>query len=264
MPDYQNSKAPAAPVQAQIQENEPTNEIDLMEVLFRLLGGWKLIVALALIFALLTGLYTYYLVTPMYEATSHIYVVSRNDSVINMSDLQIGTALTTDYIKAFDMWEVHEQVISNLDLPYTYATLKKSLTVKNPSNTRIIDITFTSPNPKEAADVANEYAKVICKYIAETMSTVEPNIMSVALYPNNPVSPNLSRNVMMGFAAGGVLAVAILIIRMMADDKYKSAEDIRRYAGLITLAVVPIEDSMEAEREKVERDNKRLKQRRNK
>ena len=264
MSDIQKNAMPAAPVRGKTAAEDQEYEVDLMEVLFRLLGGWKLIVALSLAGALIAGLYTHYMVTPMYEATAHIYVVNRNDSVINMADLQIGSALTSDYLRAFDMWEVQEQVISNLDLPYTYSRLRKYLRVRNPSNTRIIDITYSSPDPREAADIANEYAAVGCQYIADTMSTGKPNVMSVALYPNNPVSPKLSNNVMMGFAVGAVLACAIVIIQMMADDKYKSAEDIRRYTGLTTLAVVPIEESMEAEREKADRSNKRKSQRRSK
>ena len=69
-----------------------------------------------------------------------IYVLSRRDSAINMSDLQIGTALTSDYIKVFQMWEVHEAVISNLDLPYSYSKMKSMLSVVNASDTRMLDI----------------------------------------------------------------------------------------------------------------------------
>ena len=51
---------------------------------------------------------------------------------------------------------------------------------------------------------------------------------------------------------------------MLADDKYKSVEDIRRFTGLTTLAVVPIDDSMEVEREKADREDKRQRKRRSK
>ena len=89
--------------------------VDLVELLYRLLGNWKLIVCLSLALALAAGLYSAFLVTPMYEATSTIYVLNRSDSAINLSDLQLGTYLTQDYIKVFEMWEVHEQVISSYE-----------------------------------------------------------------------------------------------------------------------------------------------------
>lgn len=234
------AKTPEYAVQPQTADSDT---IDLVELMYRLLGRWKLIVILAVLLALAAGLYTEFFVTPMYEATSTIYVLSRSDSAINMSDLQIGTALTSDYIKVFQMWEVHEEVISNLNLPYSYGQMRSRLSVANDSGTRMLDITFKSPSPEEAAAVANEYAKVASQFIADTMSTDKPNIMSVALVPGNPVSPNRTKNVMLGFMLGAVLACGYVTLQMLMDDKYKTAEDIRRYTGLATLAVVPIEES---------------------
>ena len=192
----------------------------------------------------------------MYQATSTIYVLCRRDSAINMSDLQIGTALTSDYIKVFKMWEVHEEVISNLNLPYSYAQMRSMLSVANESGTRMLDITVTSPSPTEAAAIANEYAKVASQYIADTMATDKPNIMSVALVPANPVSPNKTRNIMLGFMLGLVLGAGIVTLRMLADDTYKTAEDIRKYTGLATLAVIPIENEPDEKKSKNKTGNK--------
>ncbi len=227
---------------AKAQNNDGGMEIDLIELLYRMLASWKLIALLALAGMLGAFGITYFLITPLYQAKSTIYVISRSDSVINMSDLQIGTALTQDYIKVFDMWEVHEQVISNLDLPYSYSQMRKNLSVSNTSNTRMLDITVTSANPEEAAAIANEYARVASDFIAETMSTDKPNIVSVALVPSNPVSPSMVRNIAIGFLAGAVVAAGIVVIRMLLDDKIKTAEDIRRYTGLVNLAIVPKEN----------------------
>ena len=102
----------------------------------------------------------------------------------------------------------------------------------------MIDITITSPSPEEAAAIANEYAKVASQFIAETMSTDKPNIMSVALVPSNPSSPSLPKNVVMGFMLGAVLSCGYLVIRFIMDDKYKTTEDIRKYTGMTNLAVI--------------------------
>ena len=90
---------------AQPEQGEDT--IDLLELFMGLLAHWTLIAATAVVGAVLMALYTFFLVTPMYKATATIYVVSRNDSVLNFSDLQVGSELTSDYIKVFEMWEVH-------------------------------------------------------------------------------------------------------------------------------------------------------------
>lgn len=222
---------------------EDSDTIDMVALMYRLLGSWKRILCTALLFAVVAAVYVLYFVTPMYQATSTIYVLSRRDSAINISDLQIGTALTSDYIKVFKMWEVHEEVISNLDLPYSYTQMKEMLSVVNESDTRMIDISVMSSSPEEAADIANEYAKVASQYIADTMSTDKPNIMSVALVPANPISPNKTLTVLAGFMIGAALAAGIVTLRFLMDDKYKTAEDIRAYTGLVTLAVVPVDES---------------------
>ena len=224
------------------QQPEDAAEIDLLELMYCLLGGWKIILCLALICAIVAGVFTVFFVTPMYCATSTIYVLSRKDSAINMSDLQIGTALTSDYVKVFSMWEVHEEVIANLDLPYSYAQMEKMLTVNNDSGTRMLDISIKSPSPTEAAAIANEYANVVSQYIAQTMATDKPNIMSVALVPTNPVSPNKTKNIMLGFILGFLLGAGFITLRTITNDTYKTAEDIRKYTGLVTLAVVPVEN----------------------
>lgn len=236
----QNGIVPTAPLVPQQSDDETT--IDLVDVFYRLLASWKLIVCLALVFAIAAGIYTVYFVTPLYRATSIIYVLSP-ESIVNVSSLQLGTALANDYIKVFDMWEVHEEVMSNLNLNYTYTEMQKNLSVTNTSGTRMLDISVTSPSPAEAAAIANEYAKVACEYIHETMVIDKPNIMSKALEPTNPISPNKVRNIALGFILGAVLASGIVILRFLMDDKLKTAEDIRQYTGLTMLAMVPVEES---------------------
>ncbi len=235
-----NGISPAAP-SVQQQSNNEEITIDLVDLFYRLLDSWKLIVCLALVFAIASGVYTVYFVTPLYRATSIIYVLSP-ESIVNLSSLQLGNALTSDYIKVFDMWEVHEEVISNLNLDYSYSQIKKMLSITNTSNTRMLDISVTSPSPAEAATIANEYAKVASEYIHETMAVDKPSIMSVALEPANPISPNKVRNIALGFIMGALLASAIVVFRYLMDDKLKTTDDIRKYTGLVTLAVVPIED----------------------
>lgn len=236
-----------------VQAQNNVDTIDLVELMYRMLAQWKLIVCLALSFTIIAGVYSVFFITPLYKATSTIYVLSRRDSAINMSDLQLGKALTSDYIKIFKMWEVHEEVISNLNLPYNYDEMRRMISVTNEADTRMLDISITSANPEEAAIIANEYAKVVSQFIADTMATEKPSIMSVALVPANPISPNKTRNVMVGFMLGFVLACGIITVAMLMDDKYKTAEDIRRDTGLINLAVVPIEEGSASKKTRLPR-----------
>ena len=116
----------------------------------------------------------------------------------------------------------------------------------------MLDITVTNPDPEEAAAIANEYADVGAKYISEKMKTDEPTLMSSARVPENPFSPNKAKNILLGFVVGFVLACAVVVLRTMLDDTYKSADDIRKYTGMVVLASIPLADAGEQPKEKNE------------
>jgi len=234
-----------------VESDEET--IDLLELLYALLGKWREIAAATVACALIAAIGVLFFVTPKYQASSTIYVISRKDSAINISDLQIGTALTDDYIQVFHMWEVQEKVISNLDLPYTYSQLDGMLSVTNASNTRMLEITVTSESAQEAADIANEYATVVRDYIAKKMATDKPSIMSTALVPTVPVSPNKTKSILLGALLGFVVSAGVVVVITLLDDTYKTTEDIKKYTGLVTMAVIPLEKSDEPKHQRADK-----------
>lgn len=214
-------------------------EIDLLELFYRLLENAKKIAAAAAVGLLIALVYSFLLATPMYEATCRIYVTNASDSAINLSDLQIGNYLAADYQEVFKSWEVHEQVLKNLGLDYTYEELESMMEITNPSDTRILNVTVTSSDPKEAQDMANEYANVARAYISRTMDTNEPSILSSALLPDKPVSPRKMLNAVLGVVLGALIMIAVITVQFLMDDKIKTSDDVRKYADMPTLAVVP-------------------------
>ena len=80
---------------AAINGTETEEEIDLVEVFYLLWGHILQIIACFLVGALLAFGFTYFFVTPMYQASASIYIVSAsNNSIVNLTDLQIGSQLT--------------------------------------------------------------------------------------------------------------------------------------------------------------------------
>ena len=226
---------------AALQEDEVT--IDLMEMLTQILDHWLLVVICAVLGTAVMGVYSFRLATPLYKSTAKLYVVNSKDSAINLSDLQIGNYLAQDYQEVFHNWHVQDRVIEELDLHYTYSQLNGMVSVTNPSNTRILYITVTSPDPREAQDIAGTFAKVACEFIAVKMDQEQPNVFEEPRLPTSPSSPNKSRNLMIGFLLGALLAIAVIVIRYVADDKIRTPEDIEKLLGLPTLGVVTEQES---------------------
>ena len=229
-----------------VQGTETADEevtIDLVEVLNRILDHWLLVAVCAVVGALIMGVYSFFIATPMYQSTAKLYVVNSKDSAINLSDLQIGNYLAQDYQEVFYNWHVQDRVIEELGLNYSYGQLRGMVSVSNPTNTRILYITVTSPDPEEARLIASTFAKVACEFIAVKMDQQQPNVFEEARHPMSPSSPNKSRNLMLGFLIGMLAAIAVVVIQYLADDKIRTPEDVEKVLGLPTLGVVTEQSS---------------------
>ncbi len=215
-----------------------TKTIDLVGFMFRLLERCWLIVLAAIIG---TGGAWYYSrrYVPVYSATAKMYIVSPGDSLINFSDLQLGTVLTLDYQEVFKTWEVHEMVRKELNLNYSYQQLQSMISVVNPEDTRILYLTAVHPNAQLAADIANAYAKAAKMFITESMRGEEPTDFSIALVPSVPISSSRRSTIIKGFLLGSALMVGLLFAQYVLDDRPQTPEDIMRSAGIPTLAILP-------------------------
>ena len=214
-------------------------EIDLIELMYRLLEKAKLIILVAIAGAIIAGVITFQFMTPTYTATSKLYVLNSKDSALSLSDLQIGTQLASDYIEVFSNWHVHEMVIQRLGLDTTYTELDKRVSVSNPSGTRILYIKVNAESPEAAKDLADTYALVAQEFIAAKMETEMPNVFEEALTPSKPSSPNKTRNVILGFLLGAVLACGIVVVQFLTDDRIRTSESLEKYLNMPTLGMMP-------------------------
>lgn len=225
-----------------VKQAETNMEFDFLDFLKYLMRKIKIVLGAVVAAFLMAFFYAFIVATPMYEATAQLYVVNSQDSVVNLSDLQIGSYLTSDYQLVFKTWEVNQQVIKNLQLHYSVSELQNMLTVTNPSNTRALFITITSSSPKEAAVIANEFATVARQYISDTMLTELPTTLSTALEPVNPISPKRMFILIVSMGVAFLISIWGLFIAYYHDDKIKTGNDLLKYTGASPLAIIPIND----------------------
>ena len=226
---------------AQAKRNT-SNEIDLVALFYRFLEKAHWIILTALVGAAIAGVLVFKVITPIYEATAKIYIVG-SDTTISLSDLQIGSNLAADYQEVFKNWHVHELVDKRLNLDYTYTQLSNMITVTNPANTHVLYVTVKSPDPAEAKAVADTYAQVAREFIAAKMDMREPNIFEEAKLPDKPSTPRKTRDIIIGFMLGALLAMAVVTVKFLGDDRICSSEDIEKVGNLSTLGLIPLQET---------------------
>ena len=242
---YQNMRAT-------VEREDDEVQIDLMELLYRLIEKMRYIALATVACTLAAALITMLFISPKYTARAKLYVKNGSGSGINLSDLQIGNYLASDYTEVFSNWHVHEQVIENLNLPYDYDQMNEMIDISNPNDTRILYIGVTSKDAREAQQIANEYARVAQEFIADKMETSEPSLFEEALLPSKPTSPSLTKNTLLGFFAGLLCSCGFFVVQFLLDDRIRTSEDIERISGLTTLGMMPVQSAERARQEKKE------------
>lgn len=228
-------------------------EIDLLEV-FHVLWrrAWALILALV-VGAAVTGAGTYFLVTPQYTATSIIYILSKTTSITSLADLQIGSQMAEDFQIIAKTREVLEPVRLQCDVDHVYSDYKdfaNNVEVTNPTNSHMLQIAVTHPDPVVAAELSNAIAEQLKMQIAEVMSTDTPSTVEQAVVPETPSSPNLVMNSAVGGLLCFVVVAAIILVNHFMDDTVKDADDVTKYLGLNTLAAIPLEHDISTKKSK--------------
>ena len=164
---------------------------------------------------------------------------NQENNALTNQDLQAGSYLVKDYREIILSQNVLSQAIEELKLDMTPAELSKKISVSVPTDTRILSITAKDGDPKEAARIANGLRNVAAEKIIAVTKVSDVTTLDEAEVPQSPSSPNIRRNVLLGFIAGAGLMVVLMVVVEVLDDRVKRPEDVEELMGLTLLGVVP-------------------------
>lgn len=226
-----------------IHEENDEIEIDLLELFRALKRRIWMILAAAVVVGGIAGAFSKFVLTPQFQSTSMVYILSKETTLTSLADLQIGSQLTQDYKIIVTSRPVLEDVIGQLSLDLEYEDLKEKITINNPKDTRILSITAQDPDPKLAKEITDAVAKTSSEYIGDIMEMVPPKIIEKGVVATRKSSPSNSKNALIGAALGVIAVCGITVLEVILNDTVRTEEDVSRYLGISVLASVPARGS---------------------
>ena len=113
--------------QQNLQDNTDI-EIDVLELFHVLLNKFWIILLAGIIAGLAFIGGTILFITPQYESTTKMYVLSKQDNnTLTQQDMQTSLSLTKDYAELIKSRTVTEGVIAQLNLDLTHEELLKKI-----------------------------------------------------------------------------------------------------------------------------------------
>ena len=224
-----------------MQNTDDIIEIDLKEIFVVLINKLWLILICGIVAGAIGFCYSSFFVTPLYQSTTKVYILNKqNSDNVTYSDLQMGTTLAKDYKELIKSRNVLETVIKNCNLDEKYGSLAGRVLVEPISDTRIIAITVEDPDPVTAQYLADEVRKAAAKHIKEVMDIEAVNVVDEANLPGSPASPSVAKWTILGLALGMCACAGVILLKHLLDDTVKTSEDVEKYLGLSTLALIPV------------------------
>ena len=216
------------------------DSIRISDVLSHLWSKKYLFIAIIAAFTAAAYLYAYFFTAPKYVSTAKIVIIQASDTgKISSADVTVSTYLVNDYIELVADRTVLEKVNEELKLNLSYEQLRRMVSVKNPENSRILEVSVVTSDPVRSQTIAEKICVVAKEKIASILDVDKVNIFSHASLPANDSSTPAATTAVLGAFAGIATVIIIAVLFAYFDDKLRSPEEVEKYTGLPTLASIP-------------------------
>lgn len=206
-----------------------------------------LIALIVAISCLSVGIYSYYFITPQYEASAKLIVNQYKDSSSLIPSIDVGSINSTigliktykEIIKTPRMMKI--VVKEYPELGATYNELIGKVSVSSVNETQVMSITVRDNSYAKAANIANAVAVVFQKTIPDLMKVDNVSVLDKADPKefHGPIAPNPKLNIAVAFLLSLMLGVGISFLLDYLDDTIKTEEDIELVLGVPVLTSIP-------------------------
>jgi capsular polysaccharide biosynthesis protein len=229
--------------------------ISLKELFETLKKRLLLILLITITAVLVSGIVSYFFLTPIYQASTQILVnQAKNDQgVYNYNEVQTNLQLINTYNVIIKSPAILDKVTEDLKLGLTSQQLNEKITVGSEKDSQVVNVSVQDTDPNKAAKIANKTAEVFQMEIAKIMNVDNVSILAKATVVDNqsPIKPKPLLNIAIALVVGLMAGVGVAFLLEYLDNTVKNEQEVERLLGLPVLGVIgTIGDSKMEERER--------------
>lgn len=233
-----------------------SERISVVEICKLFLFHWWRIAIAAVVGALIAyGISSYYII-PTYTSRGSLYVnnntIQRTQNV-NITDIATSQQLALTCIELLTSDTFMESVQEDSKLPYTPSQIKAMISLTPMNETEIIEIRVNSHDPKHSQILVNAVLRGAQEEIIRIIQAGNVKIVDEATLAQHPSSPNVVKNVAIGFLVGVALSMLLVFLIDVFDSRIKIEGDLMEVRELPLLGIIPDIDYTRLEEKKNEK-----------
>ena len=216
--------------------------ISIPEIFEAIKKRWIIIVAITLTATIISGIISFFVIDPVYEASTKVFVgkEENDNAAYNSSEINMYQQLLQTYAQAIKTKDLVNRAISGLKYDELEArNVVESLTVNPISNTQILQIKYQSKNPNEAKDVLKSVTDEFIVTAKELVTNGNVRVIEEVELPKNPISPNKKMNIAIAFLLGLMVSVGLVFLLEYLDNTYKNKDQLEKDLGIPVLGAIP-------------------------
>ncbi|NHC42858.1 capsular biosynthesis protein [Bacillus sp. MM2020_1] len=220
--------------------------ISLKELLQTLRKRLSLILSITFIAVLVSGVVSYFYLTPIYQASTQLLVnqSKSEDTPYQINEVQTNLQLINTYNVIIKSPAILEKVITDLKLDMTVSELNEKITVQNEKDSQVVNVSVQDTSESTAVKIANKTASVFQKEIVKIMNVDNVSILAKANVSDqpSPIKPQPLLNVAIALVVGLMAGVGLAFLLEYMDNTIKDEQEIEKMLGLPVLGVIATMD----------------------
>lgn len=216
--------------------------ISISEIFEALKKRWILIVSITLVATLISGILSFFVIKPTYEASTKVFVGKEESSLegYNTNDIQMYQKLLQTYAETIKTNEVIQAAINNTNADLSIKDVKSSLTVTPINDTQILQIKYQNKSPEVAKSILENITNEFVILAKELVPNGNVRVIEAVQLPEDPVAPNKKMNIAIAFLLGLMVSVGLVFLIEYLDNTFKTKENLERELDIPVLGIIPL------------------------
>jgi capsular polysaccharide biosynthesis protein len=216
--------------------------ISLRELFYTLRKRIWMIISIAVVATVASGIISFYVLTPIYSSSTQLLVNQEKSDqpMYNIGEIQTNLQLINTYNVIIKSPAILDLVAKELDIDVTSEQLNEKITVGSEKDSQVLSISVQDADPQMATDIANTTAKVFQNEIVKIMNVDNVSILAQAKTKENPspIKPQPVLNMAIALVVGLMAGVGLTFLLEYMDNTIKNEMDVEKVLGLPVLGAI--------------------------
>lgn len=216
--------------------------ISISEIIDAVKKRWKIIALCTLIATVVSGIFSFFIISPTYEASTKVFIGKEESSVenYNYNDITMYQKLLKTYSELIKTKDLINRSITNSEYELEVEDVLNNVSVTTVSDTQMIQIAYKSTSPNIAKNMLENITNEFITTAQELVPNGNVRVLETVELPEEPVAPNKKMNIAIAFILGMMVGLGIVFLLEYLDNTYKNKEQLEKDLDIPVLGVIPM------------------------